>query len=115
MNIERNIKLEHGRYRVQVTRRPRALDGGRFDTLEEARQKRDQLEAEYRAHRPWGVAPRKEVRRTHKDLRRERLAAGLCQLCGIEPHRLGKKSCACCIQICTTKRRERNQLKALTI
>ena len=36
--VDRNIHLMHGgKYRVLLTRRPKAVYGGRFDTLAEAK------------------------------------------------------------------------------
>ncbi len=103
--VERNIQFRRGRYCVAITRRPRTIYGGEFDKLEKARQVRDEIEAEAIALKPWGIRGKLvEKRRTQTQLRMERRAAGLCQVCGDEPFKAGCVTCQSCLDFQTAKR-----------
>jgi hypothetical protein len=96
--VDRNIHLVAGKYRVLITRRPKNIYGGRFETLAEAVAVRDQLQQQHAPRKPWGIRGHiVECRRTTQSLRDERLAAGLCQMCGENPPKTGLKACSeCC-------------------
>jgi hypothetical protein len=47
MKVTRNIFLLSGKYRVLITRRPKNIYGGRYESLSEAIMIRDRLEREH--------------------------------------------------------------------
>lgn len=103
MNVARNIYSIEGRYKVMVTRRPKAIFGGRFNTIAEAVSARDAIESSTPKRRPG--AARKANRRTVRLLREERKAAGLCMSCGDEAPAAGLLSCRACLDIARDSRR----------
>ena len=103
--VERNIHLTCGKYRVLITRRPKNIYGGRFSDLSEARRVRDELEQTVKPSKPWGIRGRiVETRRTQQQLRAERLSDGMCQVCGYEPPKPGRKACKGCCDFQNQKR-----------
>jgi hypothetical protein len=107
---DRNIHQHARRFRVLLTRRPKNIYGGRFDTLEEARQVRDELERLHAPSRPG--KPASGHRRTVKLLRAERQAAGQCVSCGECPPAPGLSSCRECLDILNFKRSEKRKEQA---
>lgn len=106
IQCERNIyydpRLCRRSYRVRITRRghPDAqgngtVDLGRFGSMADARAARDKFEEAVPA-KPPGSPRRSTPRRNSRDLRRERIAAGMCPHCGEEPTTPGYKSCFLC-------------------
>lgn len=114
---DRNIHLRNGKFRVLLVRRPTNIYGGSHDTLEAARIVRDQLEAQHAKLKPWGIRGHLvQQRRTTQSLRDERLAAGLCQMCGSLPPKPGHKSCQECCDWQNQKRIDaRRKLKEQTV
>lgn len=103
--IERNIYRYRGQIRVSVTRRPNILVR-RCKSIEEARSLRDEFEKQFPALKPWGVAIRKVAkRRTQQQLRMERRAKGVCQVCGDKPPKQDRVTCQECLTWQNDKRK----------
>lgn len=103
----RNIEFA-GRngYRVRVTRKGRAIDGGRYNTLAEAIAARNELEKLPKG-KPGGE---KRVEWTRTEVKYRRL--GLCYLCGDCPPAQGRKACRECLDMKRLKNRLRKGVAA---
>lgn len=113
--IDRNIYLHHGHIRVAITRRPNTVIIKRCKSVAEAIKYRDWVERNLPAHKPWGICGRRvEKQRTTQDLRMERRAKNLCQVCGDVPPKPGRVTCQSCLTWQNDKRKNA-RLTAKTI
>lgn len=104
MTPTRNIRQVPTGYQVRCYRRHGNTLYRTYATLRMARTALRRHEAAFPARRPWSDTPRKAQPRTTAVIRAERLAAGKCQFCGLEPHRPGRVSCQGCADVKSIKR-----------
>jgi hypothetical protein len=109
-SVERNIHRRKGGFRVMLTRRGiGSVYGGLFQTIEEARTVRDELEKKHPPGKPWDNTARVAKRRTVQQRRMERRAAGMCQECGEEPPAPGILACRSCRDVNNFYRQEQRR------
>ena len=104
---DRNIyRRGAGDFRVVLTRNGRNVYGGRFPTIEQARERRTELEREQAPAKPWGYTGKIPQRHSIQQKRAARRADGLCIICGDDAPAPGLASCRGCLDVRNFKRRE---------
>lgn len=103
MTPTRNIYRTTTGYRVRCYRRHQKTLVATFPTLRMAKTALRRHEATFPAGKPWSHTPRKARPRTTAVIRADRLDAGLCACCGVDPHRPGRASCVACAAVVAGK------------